>query len=61
MAEDIQSIKESQELIIQQFDDLSNELENVKKCMEEKEKKINQLEQDVNYLNKELLKEILKN
>ena len=26
-----------------------------------KRKKINQLEQDVNYLNKELLKEILKN
>ena len=32
MASDIQSIKESQEFISKQFDDLSKELENVKKC-----------------------------
>ena len=43
MAEDIQSIKESQEFISKQFVDLSNELENVKNCIKEKYKKLTNL------------------
>ena len=61
MAEDIQSIKENQEFISNQYDDIRTELTKIKQHIEEKDKKINQLEQNINWLNEELLKEIEKN
>ena len=60
MAEDSQSFKENQEFVSNQYDKIKTELLKIKKHIEEKYKKINQLEQNIIWLNEELLKQIEK-